>query len=183
MAVSADSPDDKSYDVSGLKSQLRERHLAAEAAAHGATLSEQVCENIGRLAELVGLNDADRRILEFAVMLQNEPYLADTADYLGTLTSTKACQILSTVLDLPLPGIRAALGSDGVLTASGLLALERSGTHSLRYKLSMLSDRFADHVSSTCTDPVGLLRDSVLPSPPGHLTLNDFEHLDESSVC
>ena len=129
---------------------------------------------------MVGLTDADRRILEFAVMLQNEPYLADVADYLGPLTSTKAYQVLSTVLDLPLGGVRAALGSDGVLTASGLLVIDRSGMHSLRFKLNMLSDRFADHVSSTSTDPIGLLRDTVLPSLAGHLTLNDFEHLNES---
>ena len=180
VAVSADNSDEESHNVSALKFKLRERYLAAEAAAHSATLPEQVSENIGRLAELVGLNDADRRILEFAVMLQNEPYLADVADYLGQLTSTKAYQVLSTVLDLPLSEVRAALGSDGVLTASGLLVIDRSGMHSLRFKLNMLSDRFADHVSSTSTDPIGLLRDTVLPSSPGHLTLNDFEHLDES---
>ena len=92
MAVSTDSPDDESFNVSALRYQLRERHLAAEAAAYSATLPEQVLETIGRLAELVRLNDADRRILEFAVLLQNEPYLADTADYLGPLTSTKAYQ-------------------------------------------------------------------------------------------
>lgn len=68
VGVSADNFDDESYNVSALKSQLRERYLAAEAVAHRATLPEQVSENIGRLAELVGLNDADRRILEFAVM-------------------------------------------------------------------------------------------------------------------
>ena len=180
MSISADDPDENSHSVAACRSELRERYLSAEAAAHTATLPEQVSKNIGRLAELVGLNDADRRILEFAVMLQNEPYLADTADYLGSLTSTKAYQVLSTVLDLPLPGVRTALGSDGVLTASGLLALERSGMHSLRFKLNMLSDSFADHVSSTSTDPIDLLRDTVLPSLPGHLTLDDFEHLEES---
>jgi len=98
MSISADDPDENSHSVAACRSELRERYLSAEAAAHTATLPEQVSKNIGRLAELVGLNDADRRILEFAVMLQNEPYLADTADYLGSLTSTKAYQVLSTVV-------------------------------------------------------------------------------------
>ena len=170
----ADSPDDASHNVSALKSQLRERHRAAEAAAHLANLPEQVSENIGRLAELVGLNDADRCLLAFAVMLQNEPQLAEAAEYLGSLTSMKVYLILSEVLALPLPEIRASLGSDGVLTSSGLLAFDRSGAQTLRYKLNMLSDRFADHVSSTSADPIGLLRGAVLPSKPGELTLNDF---------
>ena len=180
LDVAAADSDDANCSVSALRSQLRKRYLAAEATAHGATLPEQVSENIGRLAKLVGLNDADRSILEFAVMLQNEPHLADASDYLGLLTSTKACQVLSTVLDVPLPEVRTALGNDSVLAVSGLLALERSGMNMLRFKLNLLSDRFADHVSSTSTDPIGLLRDTVLPSSPGHLTLSDFEHLDDS---
>lgn len=177
---SASNSDDESYDVSALKSKLRGRYLAAEASAHSATVPKQVSENIGRLAELVGLNEADRRILEFAVMLESEPYLADVADYLGQMTTTKAHQVFSTVLNLPLSEVSAALGGDGALTASGLLVINRSGRHSLSFKLNMLSERFADHVSSTSTDPIDLLRDTVLPSAPGQLTLNDFEHLDQS---
>ena len=180
LEMAAADADDANFSVSALRSQLRKRYLAAEAAAHSVALPEPVSENIGRLAELVGLNDADRCILEFAVMLQNEQHLANAAECLGLLTSAKACHVISKVLDIPLPEVRTALGSDSVLAASGLLAIERSGMNFLRFMLNLLSDRFADHVTSSNTDPIGLLRDTVLPSSPGHLTLSDFEHLDES---
>lgn len=180
MSVPADSFDWVSYNVADFKSQLRERHVAVEAEAHHARVPPRVAENIGRLAELVGLNDADCRILEFAVLLQNEPFLRDATDYLGPLTSEKVCQVLSTVLDLPVRRVRASLERDGALSTSGLLVIGRGGSHTLYSKWTLLSERFADHVSSTSSDPIGLLRDTVLPSAPGHLTLHDFEHLDQS---
>ena len=93
MRGSVDDPEDGSYKVSALRSELRKRYLAVEATAHSATLPAQISENIDRLGELVGLTDADRRILEFAVLLQNEAYLDDASDYLGPLTSTKTYQV------------------------------------------------------------------------------------------
>lgn len=171
--------DGDEFDARRVCADLRELHAAAEKRARAARPPKLLGENIGRLGQLVGLTDVDQRILEFAVMLQNERVLDDTADYLGPLSSLKVQQVLSVVLGLPQSGIRTALEGQGMLTRSGLLALDRCGSGMLRGKLNLLSDRFADHVTSSSDDPIGFLRDTVLPSPGGHLTLLDFGHLLE----
>ena len=168
------------FDARAVRAELRELHAASEQSAASAKVPAQLRQNIIRLADLVGLTEIDRRILEFAVMLQNERALDDTADHLGQLSSLKVYQTLAVVLGLPHPGVRAALEGQGMLARSGLLALERGGTSTLRGKLNLLSDRFADHVSSSSADPIALLRDTVLPSHPGHLGLADFDHLSTS---
>jgi len=168
------------FDARAVRAELRKLHAASERSAASAKVPAQLHQNIGRLADLVGLAEIDRRILEFAVMLQNERALDDTADYLGQLSSLKVYQTLAVVLGLPQSSVRAALEGQGMLARSGLLALERSATSTLRGKLNLLSDRFADHVSSSSADPISLLRDTVLPSQPGHLGLSDFDHLSAS---
>ena len=82
------------------------------------------------------------------------------------------------VLNLPESAVRALLDSQGMLPRSGLLALERGGTEALRTKLNLLSDGLADRISSSDADPMELLRDVVLPSSLGHLSIEDFVHLN-----
>ena len=172
--------DDEAFDVRAVRADLRKLHTRAEAQAQKAQVHPQLSKNVARLAALIGLTEVDQRILEFAVMLQNERVLDDTADHLGQLSSVKIHHVVSGVLGLRHASVRAALAGDSMLTRSGLLSMERHGTGSLRGKLNLLSDRFADHISSSEVDPIGFLRDTVLPSPQGHLTLQDFEHLKES---
>lgn len=58
-------------------------------------------ENIVRLSYLVGLNETDCRILEFAVLIHTEKILDDSADTLGELSSLKMFHVLSVLLDRP----------------------------------------------------------------------------------
>ena len=172
--------DEDDFEVHATRSELHECLRLAEKTSPMARIPGQLFDNIARLGELVGLTEVDRMLLGFAVMLHTEVLLDDTSDYLGQLTSTKVTHVLAVILDLPQVSIQAALEGRGMLTRSGLLMLERSGTSSLRCKLNLLSERFADHVSCSSADPIELLRDTVLPSKPGHLALADFEHLSDS---
>jgi SpoVK/Ycf46/Vps4 family AAA+-type ATPase len=65
----------------------------------------------------------------------------------------------------------------GILAESGLVSVDRNGTNSLRSKLELLSNSFADTLSSSETDPVNLLRGTVNPSAPALLGMADYEHI------
>jgi SpoVK/Ycf46/Vps4 family AAA+-type ATPase len=158
---------------------LRKLHTASEAKYRTATPDYCLTRNVKRLAELVGLTDTDCRILELAVLLQNERLLDDTADWLGMLSSVKLFYVLSQLLNVPEQAIRTALAAQGTLARSGLVSVERSGSGTLRSKLNLLSDNFADHIFSSEADPVSLLRDTVIPSLPAHLTFGDFAHIEQ----
>jgi SpoVK/Ycf46/Vps4 family AAA+-type ATPase len=172
-------PTDRDFDPAAIRTRLGELHRQAERGADRA-LPPILDANIGRLGELVGLSPTERSILGFATMLHHESELDKAADTLSRLSSAAVVEVLALLLDLPAHEVRAALAYDGVLARSGLLSVDRSGTAVLSSKLDLLSKRFAEAVMGSETDPIALLRDTVAPSAPARLTLDDFPHLDEA---
>jgi SpoVK/Ycf46/Vps4 family AAA+-type ATPase len=168
------------FDPRAVRRELRELHAQAERRLARSRVSRALRTNISRLSRLVGLSQADCRILEFAVLIHNERLLDDTADWLGLLSSIKVFHALATILDLPAAEVRAALSADGILTRSGLVTVDRSGAAYLRGKLSLLSDNFADHILSSESDPITLLKDTVSPGAPARLALADYDHVSAS---
>ena len=173
-------PEDREFDPKLIRTELRKLHQAAERHVQSAKNPPCLVSNIARLSKLVGLSDADRRILEFAVMINNDRTLDDAGDWLGQLSSVKVFHTLSVLLDLPECEVRQSLAGSGMLTRSGLVTLSRNGASSLRGKLDLLSDEFADHILSSDTDPVNLLRGKVSLGTPAELDLSDFEHIAPS---
>jgi ATP-dependent 26S proteasome regulatory subunit len=172
-------PEDFDFDATVVRTRLRELHRQAERTAER-TLPAVLEANLKRLAALVGMSDAECRILGFATMLHHERDLDNAADTLGVLSSSAIVDVLAALLDLPEHEVRGALSIQGVLARSGLLSVDRSGTKHLRAKLDLLSDQFADSILESESDPVVLLRDVVAPSTPARLSLADFGHLDEA---
>lgn len=170
----------KSFDKTAVQAELRQLHKKAEKELSGALLPACLRSNVERLAELVGLNSADCRILEFAVSIQSERLLDDTADRLGSFSSAKLFQSLSILLDLPETEVRSSLSAQGVLARSGLVSMDRSGFQSLRGKLDLLSDSFADLMATSESDPIQLLRGTVATASPARLALADYSHIQPS---
>lgn len=177
-------PEDREFDPALVRTELRKLHAEAEEQADSPTspatalrLPPFLAHNIQRLSGLVGLSDTDQHILAFVVHLHSERVLDDTADWLGTLSSAKVFHALSVILDRPAEEVRTAMGAQGVLARSGLVSVDRSGTSVLRSKLDLLSDNFADHISSHDADPITLLRDVVTLAGPATLALDDYAHI------
>lgn len=172
-------PEDRDFDPAVVRARVRELHREAERKTDN-TLPLILRANIDRLAELVGMSEAEARILGFATLLHHEQELDKAAETLGALSSSAIVDVLTALLDLPAHEVRHALSSQGVLARSGLLNVDRTGTALLRNKLDLLSNQFADSILGSETDPVALLRDMVAPSAPACLSLADFAHLDEA---
>ena len=168
------------FDLKAVQADLRQLYQKAETQWAKASLPAFLCRNVGRLSELVGLNSTDCRILEFAVSIQNERILDDAADSLGQLSTVKVFHALSVILDLPEPEIRASLSAHGILARSGLVSVDRGAARTLRGKLDLLSDGFADLMASSEADPISLLRGIVSAAGPGQLDLADYKHIQAS---
>lgn len=173
-------PDGEDFDAGAARTKLRKLHRAAEERRDDVVLSHGATENISRLAQLAGLSATDCKILEFVVALRNERMLDDIADKLGGLSSGKMYYVLSILLDESEAAIRVALGTQGVLASSGLVSVDRSGARLLGSKLQLLSDSFADHIVSSDSDPIDLLRDTIAASSPATLKLGDYPHVQKS---
>lgn len=168
------------FDPVHAKAVLRRLHQQAERNLKNAIVSEQLRSNIDKLVALVGLNEADCKILEFTIMVHNESLLDDAVDLFGHITSIKVFQILSVLLAVPEAGIRASLSGQGILAQSGLVELDRCGSSTLRGKLNLLSDAFGDLMLSSDADVLALLRGTVAAVPAGALALSDYGHIQGS---
>lgn len=165
------------FDRRAAKSELGQLHRQAE--KDGAQDAQNAClrNNIARLSDLVGLSATDCRVLAFALSIHNEQLLDEAADHLGALSSVKVFRVLSCILDLPEPEIRASLNAQGILARSGLVSVDRTGSCTLRGKLNLLSCEFGDLMTTSEADPVSLLRGVVSAVPQGELGLMDFAHI------
>lgn len=174
------SANSREFDMKGARDALRKLHRTGENTFRGSETPSCLSGNVKRLAELVGMSQTDCRILEFAVLINSERLLDDAADWLGQLSSIKVFHALSVLLDIPEKEIRQSLSPQGVLSRSGLVTVDRSGALTLRRKLSLLSDNFADNILSSFEDPVSLLRDTVTPGGPAQLEIGSYDHISSS---
>jgi SpoVK/Ycf46/Vps4 family AAA+-type ATPase len=172
--------DELDFDSTAVRTRLRELHVAAEGCAARLAPPPGLRANVVRLSELVGLSETDCRILEFAALIHHDRVLDDCADTLGQLNSLKVVDVLASVLGLERRCVQSALGSQGVLARSGLLAVDRGSSGYLRGKLDLLSDSFADLIMGEEADALTLLKDTVSPSAPPRLELVDYGHIGES---
>jgi transitional endoplasmic reticulum ATPase len=176
----ADWIDSDDFDVKKVVADLRRIHAAAERKYRNARVPECLAENISRLATLVGLSDADCRVLEVAVFAQTERLLNDGGDWLGQLSSQKLSHVIAVLLDVPACDVHTALSPQGLLAKSGLLSVDRDGTGPFCRKFNLLSSTFADIILTTDADPITLLRDTVRLGSPAHLSVSDFSHITKS---
>lgn len=164
-----------------VRAALEALHAEAEINLTEARVPVQLSNAVARLSTVVGLSAIDCRLLEFSVLLHTERVLDDVADCLGrSLSAMQAIEVLSDILNLPEGQVRKAFQPSSLLTSSGLLSFDRSGTHSLRNKLNLLTSSFAERMLLADGDPVSMLQDIVTPSPPSRLSLADYPHLAES---
>jgi transitional endoplasmic reticulum ATPase len=169
-------PSGREFNPQAVRAELRKKYQDAERKRRVAG-SSSLISNIARLQALVGLSETDCLVLEFAVSIHNDRLLDAAADGLGTLSTVKVFHVLSVVLDIPEREIRASLSPMGALARSGLVSVDRSGSNLLRGKLDLLSQKFADAISSSDADPVILLRDIVVAAGPAELELSDYGHV------
>ncbi len=159
--------------------ELQTLLLSFEKEAKSIQHPKSLTENINKLSSLVGLNKTDHSILQFTVLLKNEPLLSSSCNYLGDhLSLGKVYIVLSVLLNLPESEIRRSLSAKGALVSSGLLRIynHRYGSH-LSEKLNLLSDEFSEIIYSNSVDPMDLLKSSISKSKIPELRLNDFDHL------
>jgi len=168
------------FDPKLVRAELKRNYGASAHKLRNAKPPAALASNVRRLAKLVGLCATDCRVLEFAVLIHSERLLDEAADWLGNISSVKVYRALSLLLDIPESDIRASLCAQGILTRSGLVSVDRNGNSTLRGKLDLLSERFADLMLSQASDPVTLLKNTVAPCSLPILTIDDYSHIAKS---
>lgn len=133
--------------------------------------------NVSRVGELVGLDELDRRLLEFAVSLRQVPLLEAVTDLLGRSSANQVIAKAASILQAPSLEVERALSPKGRLAQSGLMTLDKDGSHDLMNAFGLLSRDFASAMMRSDVDLFDLLRSRVSVAAKGNLTLDDYAHL------
>lgn len=173
------SAEGSDYDPRSALARLRRHYARAEKSAATREVPPTLAANVGRLADKLGLDEAERRILEFTVMLHSERALDEASDIVGGLSTQRVVSVLAVVLGLPEAAIKAALSSKGGLARCGLVTLDVQYPHPLKGKLDVVSARFVDRMLSEEQDPLQLIRDTVFLSRPATLARDNYPHAAE----
>ena len=150
------------------------KQTAADPANHVAP--SPLAQNVQRVASLLGLSDVERRILEFCVLLHNEPTLKIGSGLLEGVGAWQAAPVLSVLLDLPEPEVRAALSAQATLAQSSLVTLERDGKYDLCALLELMPG-IGGRMLTEEADTLSLFRNAFAPAPPAELAQTDFAHI------
>jgi len=137
---------------------------------------------VNRFATRIGLNSAEKSILEFTLQLHQERLLDDVTEWLGPLTSAKVYRVLAVILDMTEIDIRDALGPTSTLTKTGLISLEMNGAHLLRNKLEPFSPTLAECLYAGETSPARLLQGMINSCGPAQLTLDNYAHIPAVNI-
>lgn len=139
-------------------------------------------ENLQALANLVGLNEAERHVLGFCVLMNTDPILDSAVDLLGLLGFNRSLRVLSALLEIPRQELSQCLSKDGRLVRAGLLEARAQSceTLSLSGRLSIENADLLTQIRLHDGRPIDLFKHAFRRSEPAHLRGPDFKHLDKT---
>jgi SpoVK/Ycf46/Vps4 family AAA+-type ATPase len=135
--------------------------------------------NIEKISRLADLNNYEKEIIEFAVILDEYELLEDITSYIGeNLTINQTKKALSVILDIPLKEIDRCFSPNSKLSKSSLLIINDYGTD-LNSRLEFITYRFPSKMFSTEFNIEHVIKEIVCECNKTDLTLNDFIHLEK----
>ncbi|MBT3202772.1 MAG: ATP-binding protein [Gammaproteobacteria bacterium] len=155
---------------------IQKTHQVAEAMSEEVLPTKELQHNSQQLAQIIGLTKTECHILEFTVLLHTSSILEEATDLLNELSLNQLSRAISVLLDEPIMSVQHALSSKGKLQTTGLLTID-SRIHTMKSKMDLLSDKFAERMLSKETNPLDLFKDLILPTVPSTLKLKDFSHI------
>ncbi|NPA66006.1 MAG: ATP-binding protein [Epsilonproteobacteria bacterium] len=158
---------------------FKKNYLKLEKKKHF-TNSKTLTNNIKQISILMALNHYEEQILEFSLLLNQYDILDEAADLLGSsLNSSQVKKILSSILNIPLIHINTAFKSNSKLCKSSIVTIDKGYNSSLRSKIDLLSDNFADNMLNLNEDISVMIKDSVRPCEESTLKLKDYKHISK----
>ena len=134
--------------------------------------------NMDKLAELIGMNTAEKELLSFCMILNTVREIENVTEILGSLSSANIINALAIILDIDTTKVRKALSSDGLLHRTGLVRLSRD-TGQLFYQLASFGDMSEVLLDDNQPDMMKSLTRFFAPSKKATLLPDDFNHLQD----
>ncbi len=153
----------------------RYKQLSKEAPFNSSKLLEK---NLDRISKLIVLNEFEREILEFVILLKHYDILDNAINLLGeNINTSRTKRLLSALLDFPLEYINEVFSSHSTFNHSGLLQLDRENAYSFSSKFQLLNYEFSDNMLNHDNEIMEMVKHSIKPSSEGTLEVDDYSYI------
>ena len=150
------------------------------------TIEKEVCEpkgalfkNTEKLGQLAGLNEVEKSLLSFGVLLNAIREVEDVTDILGNVSPHAVPNVLSVILKLDRTAIRKALSYDGLLYRTGLLRQQRDDRTELIYQINIMNEISGVLLDEDKPDIMKSLTRFFVPSSAAKLQTQDYQHIEQ----
>ncbi len=135
-------------------------------------------KNLDRISKLIVLNEYEREILEFVILLKHYDILDNAINLLGeNINTSRAKRLLSALLDFPLEYINEVFASHATFNHSGLLQLDRDNAYSFSSKFQLLNYEFSDNMLNHDNEIMEMVKNSIRPASVGTLEIDDYSYI------
>jgi SpoVK/Ycf46/Vps4 family AAA+-type ATPase len=181
--------DDEDDDDSPPKREASFRHKVLDRMAEEQSLflrefpspsyPDNLTVNLGQLSQLIGLEEIDRALLGFCVLLHSDALLEEATDQLGQIGFNRTLRVLSHLLGHPPEAIRQHLSAHSPLVRTGLVEVNMSRTYrsGLIDRLGVGNKDLLHDLRFHQGSPIGLFQSAFRKAPEGELCIDDYRHL------
>ena len=143
------------------------------------TTNKTLKSNIEKISKLADLNNYEKEIIEFAILLDEHELLQDITSYIGrNLTINQTKKVLSTILNIPLKEVDRCFSLNSKLSKSSLLMISYAGSD-LKNNLEFITDKFPSKMFNIESNIEHMIKEIVCECDNTDLILNDFSHLEK----
>ncbi|OYZ56390.1 MAG: AAA family ATPase, partial [Sulfuricurvum sp. 24-42-5] len=136
-------------------------------------------KNINKLCKIIELTPVEIDVFRFCIYLHYYELLENAARLLNDMTSDKFEYCLSVILGHPRKVVKEVFSSRSTLVKNSFLTIDRGSSNSMRRKVDIASNGFADKMMSSDDDIEEMIRDVVRRCEKTSLTLEDYPHLSQ----
>ena len=139
-------------------------------------------KNLEYVSDILGLSEAEYKVLEFAILLNSEGTLYDAMRLVTYSSSRNAVRGLALLLGLSESEVLSAIDRKQTLNRAGLLSVDNQGRYSrsLENDFNLISPSFIQHMISYKGNPISLLRHVITQASPAKLALSDYSHVSQN---
>ncbi|SCW81553.1 ATP-binding protein [Pseudomonas sp. NFACC05-1] len=169
------------YNPALVLSALRRSARSFQTSHPDTPYPDRLGSNLEALGGLLGLADAELRILGFCVLMHIDPVLSDATDQLGMVGLNRAMKVLAVLLGLQLTDVEACLANNSPLIQAGLLELGSNSRAStaLNSMLTVSNQALPGLLRFSKGTSLDLFAYAFRPSPPGSLSLAHYRHIKQ----
>jgi transitional endoplasmic reticulum ATPase len=164
------------YEQGKVLAELKKKHREIVISTLPAASTCALMKNIAWLTTQLNLSDNEQKILFFCVLERQSVYLRQTMAALGAMNTSRVLNVLSVLLEIPLPDVQKAFSATAGLIRSGLMSIDETNCYDFCNKVELI-EGLTDRLIAEQENPFNLFADNFVVAPVAELEMDRFDHL------